>query len=291
MALLHLHLGAHKTGSTFLQKTFLANISNLEAAGISYISLAESRSLVLPALQGRSAPARATRDCRDLFAARWSQHDAVLLSDENLLGSLYRFSAGRGLYPSSQANLRSFVAILGEDVEVILYLSVRSYAAWLQSAYLQMLKRKRLVAFADFVKTVHLSALSWVGLVERLARAVPRARIVIWSYELFANDNAGVVSFLSEKMGAVDMRVVEARPNPSLSAIAHEVLMTCSQAGIGESDIQSLLKYLQAHLSVAKGYAKPVLLGPGEISLLDRRYKAHLRQLRQLPGVDMFGHD
>jgi hypothetical protein len=295
MTLLHLHLGAHKTGSTYLQKSFLASLQSFDSIGISYIPLAESRSLVLPAVRGKSpfmgANSTVIRGCRDLLADRFREHGAVLLSDENLLGSLYRFSGGRGLYPSSQANIRSLVDIMGRDVEVIVYLSVRSYASWLQSAYVQLLKRRRLVAFADFIKNVRFSSLSWPGLVERISRALPGAKIVIWPYELFAKDNALVLAYLAQKLGGVDLQMVAARPNPSLSAIAHEILMTCKQAGIEESDIPSLLKYLQAHLSVARGYAKPVLLDPDEISFLEGSYASHLRQLQLLPYVEMLGED
>lgn len=293
MALLHLHLGAHKTGSTYLQKSFLASLQSFDSVGISYIPLAESRSLVLPAVQGKSAfmgaPSTVIVGCRDLLADRFREHGAVLLSDENLLGSLYRFSGARGLYPSSQANIRSLLNIVGRDVEVIVYLSVRSYASWLQSAYVQLLKRRRLVTFADFIRNVRFSSLSWLGLVERISHSVPGAKIVIWPYELFAKDNALVLACLAEKLGGADLQMVAARPNPSLSAIAHEILMTSRQAGIEESDIQSLLKYLQAHLSVAKGYGKPVLLDPDEISFLEESYASHLRQLRLLPCVEMFG--
>ncbi|MCU0528087.1 MAG: hypothetical protein MUD04_01060 [Cyanobium sp. Prado107] len=289
MSALHLHLGAHKTGSTFLQKSFLASIDTLHSAGVAYVPLAEVRanvtSVVLQSSQWVSRDSDAELRCRELLATAMNSRQSLLLSDENLLGSLYRFSRNYGMYPSAPKNIKILNSLLDPDTQITIYLGVRDYASWLESAYLQLLKRKRLIAFSDFISRIRLESLSWFSLVRRLSASVPDAEIVLWRYESFLEDNLFLVSRLSESLGIADLKLVSCRGNPSLSAIAHEVLMTCKERGIRDSHLSGLMKYLRKHLSVAEGYPRAVFLGKQIAASLGTSYARHLEELACLPKV------
>lgn len=289
MPALHLHLGAHKTGSTFLQKSFLANLESLDSAGVAYAPLAEVRTEVTPAILRRHAwrtgGGDARSQCREFLASALKDRRLLLLSDENLLGSPYRFSKRKVMYPKASRNIKALADLVGGNTDITIYLAVRDYASWLESAYLQLLKRKQLIPFADFVRPIRLESLSWLALLRRLSAAVPRADLVVWRYESFLEDNLFLASRLSQSLGIPGLKLVSSRGNPSFSAIAHEVLMTCRSRGIQDRHLPGLMKYLRKNLTVADGYPRAAFLRQQVAQSLSARYRLHLQQVARLPKV------
>jgi hypothetical protein len=104
---LHVHIGAHKTGSTSLQHRLRENDAALSAAGYAYVPLPDLRrrfSAAVTSLQAvpmplsRGATARAKADLRTLVAEQGGAH-TLILSDENLIGGFGAVVARRTLYP------------------------------------------------------------------------------------------------------------------------------------------------------------------------------------------------
>lgn len=287
---LHLHLGVHKTGSTFLQKTFLNNSDQLESADLAYLPLAEMRRDVTSRILQASRLNVGTEGsclsaCRDALAAAMDGRRSILLSDENLLGSLYKFSRRIGAYPRAARNVGVLAKLLDPAMKIVIYMGLRDYPQWLETAYLQILKRRRLLSFESFIGGVSLESISWPSLVGRISARVPGATIVLWSYEAFARDNHWLMDRLSLQFGVASLTPVACRSNPSLSAIAHQVLMACRESGIREEHVPRVLKFVRKRLSIAQGYAKPAFF-PGHVSAsLSARYARDLADCARMPRV------
>jgi hypothetical protein len=292
---LHLHLGVHKTGSTFLQRVFLESLSGNNFEDTVYIPLADMRRRVTPAVlraaKGVAGLGRGgLRDCRQLLITSLEGAGSIVLSDENLLGSLYCFSRDKGLYPGAPENLRALINLFEGNIDVVIYLSVRNYSSWLESAYLQFLKkRKKLVAFKEFIELASVDSMSWYALVRRLSAAAPAARVVLWRYEDFLDNNQKILDGISRSLGHGRLALVDFSGNPSLSAVAYEILMAARSAGIRGRDARPLVKFVRSHFAASSVYPKPKLFGAGDRKSLSERYEKDLSLLLGLGNVVLIG--
>ena len=291
----HLHVGIHKTGSTFLQRVFLQSLSGPRSGDIAYIPFADVRSRITPAVL-RAAKGigglggAGLRDSQALLAASMARTGSIFLSDENLLGSLYRFSRVKGIYPDAQANLKAIASLLKRDVDIVIYLSIRNYSGWLESVYLQFLKkRKKLISFEEFLELACVESISWYSLVCRLTEAIPLARFVLWRYEDFVDNNKKILDDIAIVLGDAKLGMVDFEGNPSLSVVAYDALMAARAAGIRKEDARKLVKFVRKHFAVTSGYPKPQLFGKGDVDLLSKQYENDLALLCELTNVCFLG--
>lgn len=292
-SVVHLHVGVHKTGSTFLQRVFLASLSESRSTDIVYLSFADVRRRVTPAVLQASKGIGGLggvglRDCQAFLVDSMASAESILLSDENILGSLYRFSRETGVYPSAHKNLKVIASLLESTVDIVIYVSVRNYASWLESVYLQFLKkRKKLILFEDFIRLACVESISWYSLVCRLTDAIPSARIVLWRYEDFFDDNQRILDGIAGILGDAKLTLVDFEGNPSLSVIAYDVLMAARDAGIRGEDARKLVKFVRSHLAVSSGYPKPKLFSKNDSELFSKKYDNDLALIRGLPNVQL----
>jgi hypothetical protein len=291
----HLHVGIHKTGSTFLQRVFLQSLSGPRSGDIAYIPFSDVRSRITPAVL-RAAKGigglggAGLRDSQALLASTMARTGSIFLSDENLLGSLYRFSRVKGIYPDAQANLKAIASLLQRDVDIVIYLSIRNYSGWLESVYLQFLKkRKKLISFEEFLELACVESISWYSLVCRLTEAIPLARFVLWRYEDFVDNNQKILDGIAIVLGDAKLGMVDFEGNPSLSVVAYDALMAARAAGIRNEDARKLVKFVRKHFAVTSGYPKPQLFGKGDVDLLSKQYENDLALLCELTNVCFLG--
>jgi len=291
----HLHVGIHKTGSTFLQRVFLQSLSGPRSGDIAYIPFPDVRSRITPAVL-RAAKGigglggAGLRDSQALLASSMARTGSIFLSDENLLGSLYRFSRVKGIYPDAQANLKAIASLLQRDVDIVIYLSIRNYSGWLESVYLQFLKkRKKLISFEEFLELPCVESISWYSLVCRLTEAIPLARFVLWRYEDFVDNNQKILDGIASELGDAKLGMVDFEGNPSLSVVAYDALMAARAAGIRNEDARKLVKFVRKHFAVTSGYPKPQLFGKGDVDLLSKQYENDLALLCELTNVCFLG--
>lgn len=171
-----LWLGAHKTGTTYLQSLLPRARSGLARAGLLYLGLEAFRSLYSgPILNGRAGEAAAPLPRGDTGAPHYLIFDEnipALVQDVLSRHALYPDGAERALLLAQQAGIRPSRIVLG----------IRSFDSYLPSLYCEVLKSMPFLPFAAFDRTP-LPALSWCNLIERLAAAFPDAPICVYRAE------------------------------------------------------------------------------------------------------------
>ena len=251
-----LHVGLHKTGTTHLEAVFHANHEALRLAGIGFIRTGEHRKFALErrldAVGGMVLnPAGAGQE-----AAKVAERLAmpkVLVSDENIIGSCGTFSKEGLPYASLAKNLQRAIRHLGRKRQVRLLLSVRNYADWLESCYLQTLKRKTFDDFEGFLKKVDLAKLSWPSLVRDLRRALPDATLLVWPYDAYRADCNPVIDAIEQEIGArLESRPNEER-NPSFSDLARLILEITQGKYRTEQDLAKMHRFLKMEFGADKG--------------------------------------
>ena len=136
------HLGAHRTGSTTFQSYMHDNIRVLEDGGIAYWGPKTTRKGLFrgliptdPANEGRTATQERAeaRVARHLEEAAKSGTAAILVSEENMIGSVRGCVRAGALYPDVGARLACYARAFDGDVTRIA-LAIRSQDRFWASA-------------------------------------------------------------------------------------------------------------------------------------------------------------
>ncbi|MEC9312782.1 MAG: hypothetical protein VYA97_13525 [Pseudomonadota bacterium] len=182
-------LGAHKTGTTYLQSLLPQARPALARAGLLHVGLAAFRSLYTdPVLNGGvGTPTPLPRD--DAKAPRY------LIFDENIPALVHDVLSRHALYPDGAERALQLARRAGIHPSRIV-LGIRSFDSYLPSLYCEVLKSMPFLPFADFNR-IPLTALSWSNLIERLAAAFPKVQICVYRAEVLKGREADLLAWVT----------------------------------------------------------------------------------------------
>ena len=218
-----LHLGAHKTASTHLQKSLARNENLLLAHGVRYFGpkylrdpkhhfqdLFGLRAKGQP-IGGRSGPEQVTHIAK---GAR-----RVVLSEENALGPTFNDLNPGILYPQADLRLERFVASVA-PFPVALFLAVREPSQWMASLYSQRVIGGDLRPFDAFVGDNRPEHLLWSNLIGRMRKVPGLGPIYVWRKEDYPEVSVPVFRrMLGWRLGPLVERI-DGRVNEGLSSAA-----------------------------------------------------------------------
>lgn len=134
-----LWLGAHKTGTTFLQKALELSADTVKASGLTYTPLGTFRSKwTKPLLYTQIVD-------EPMFPPRGPS----LIFDENIPGLVQQALSRRGLYPRIAGRSEMICDYFGIKTPTIIF-GVRCYADFLASLYCEVLKSNPFCRFEEF---------------------------------------------------------------------------------------------------------------------------------------------
>ncbi|MGY6704893.1 hypothetical protein [Roseinatronobacter sp.] len=199
---LHLHIGAHKTASTHLQRVLRRNQARLDACGVACFGPQRLRNkMKLPQL-GADHPAGRRVIAPLVLALQQAQSrgQRLVISEENILGTTRSdiIACGDRLYPNADGRVARLLTLLGAQ-DVTLYMAVRNPPDFINSAYGQQIKGGNLIDFDSYVAGFDPLALRWSDLVARLVACPAVGRLVLWRYEDYAQV---VPDMLTQLLGA-----------------------------------------------------------------------------------------
>jgi len=210
------HMGIHKTGSTFMQRHFFPLL-----AGARYLPLRTTHRDFLRYLLYADDFVFTGATARDMLLANLGctePTDAFLLSDEQLYGSPWDGAALR------RRNAERLAAALpGSRIVVVL----RNQRALLQSLYLQYIKTGGSAHWSQFLAADRhplITSISYYRFAEYLHylfRLFGRQQVAVFLYEDFLSDATsylnGWCDFLGLSRELWDRRILDRRENISLS--------------------------------------------------------------------------
>jgi hypothetical protein len=191
---LHVHLGVHKTATTYLQGLLAKNAQGLNAAGVGVMPLSPFRAFFTRQFMKFPAGEYRLDDHVERFFAHGmpSNVRGMILSDENLIGICNGLISTGKSYHGAHRRLAHLKEILAGH-RVAMYLSIRSYANFTSSAYCEAMRHTdQFVTFASFRERLDVEALRWPAIIERFADSLRPAEIKLWRFEDF-RDNSGAV--------------------------------------------------------------------------------------------------
>jgi hypothetical protein len=190
-----LHIGAHRTATTSFQTYMKHSARMLDARGVGYWGPPETRrdgilSGVLAhggaggeGAQLTTVAARIEQGC--VGAERRGMHQLVV-SDENMLGSVRRNLRMAELYPDAAERLKRFGDVFGARLRRVV-LSIRALDTfWASALAFGVARGHRWPSqrtLADLTETPR----SWRDVIEEAAAAFPRAEVTVLPHEPFCD--------------------------------------------------------------------------------------------------------
>ncbi len=226
-----LHLGAHKTASTHLQKS-------IEAAGpLPDVAFWGPQKLRQPgqSIAQRFGLARivlaheTTAELKKLSAGM----SRLVLSDENVAGGLQTGWGHLPMPPYPKAQDR--VAVLASRIaaadgpKIDLCLAIRDPATYLTSAYSQILHGKRVVDPAKFISKNPIAAVDWADYVARLRTVLGVRSLTVWRQEDYPDLFDEVIAAL---IGEITIAPLAERSQQRLSKMALDAVLSAKAKGL-----------------------------------------------------------
>ncbi len=219
----HLHLGVHKTGTTYTQTVLMINRDNLKRAGVEYWDLGYTRRNLTPFLVGlsRRKASLSPTQCRErieslIYAPEISAAKRVVISDENLLGFIFDIIRKNG-YKNLVRKLTPMRGVLGGDVKV--FLTVRSYADFISSMYCELITTKPYFTFERIREGKFVSGLSWAKVYRDLVKVFGAENVVVCDYQTVFSHLTEFLSFLADARIDFELPKKEIRSSPSARAV------------------------------------------------------------------------
>jgi hypothetical protein len=198
-----LHVGAHRTATTTLQRMLGQSHVALQDAGLAYWGPKRCRAGLFDGLYG-SGPAlpprrtgRATR--RVALQARMARDNGaamLLVSEENMLGTMRANTGAQVLYPDAGARVAGFAAgFAGHGLTI--GISLRCYDAYWASVLGWRMRRGGPLPRPGFCDRLVTQPRRWRSVISDMARSVPAARVVVWTHETMAGQPDALVARLT----------------------------------------------------------------------------------------------
>ena len=184
-AAIHLHLGAHKTATSYIQAQLQNNLDGLVKCDVGFVLTQQFR-------RWRVKTVRECRDNADALSARFdafiAQHAnaarTLLLSDENMIGTCEQIAEHGSLYPDVRRKL-GHVAMMLRGYEVRLFISLRRYDEFYAAALCEAARGGHFISFTDFQRRLDANGRRWTNVLQDIAQLFPASQLSVWPYELF----------------------------------------------------------------------------------------------------------
>jgi len=174
------HLGAHKTATTFIQNCIKINEQALLKNGVAYIHPTAMRTK----LNNCFLPAKFDVEKIKITLSNYFSDDTqrLIISEENLMGIPKQIKRGK-VYTFKENSIKNIQKTF-ENHEIEFVLTVRSYADFLPSIYMEFLKMNKFCWFRNFIKNLDLDSFSWTSQVSEIdAMLKPGNTLTVFKFE------------------------------------------------------------------------------------------------------------
>lgn len=286
-----IHLGAHKTATTYMQSTFEA-IRNSAAGGyLGLLTPRGCRSMVGLTFHtfGRSDQEIddiASRSCQCLQGWFCSELERgvtrILISEEQILGSSRLNISTETLYPRLIDRLRCIPEVW-QSHNLAFFLAVRNYADFFTSSYSTTVQRGLRLDFSARRRS-NLSRLPrrWTHVVHDVLSCFPKATLHLWRYEDFSSLRD---ELLWAATGSNDSFIwPKTRPMMSFTREEMEIALSSRPGEMMPREIRNL-----AALRFPKPHHKFDPWDPMMRADLNKLYCEDCKQLSVWPNVKLYG--
>lgn len=209
-----LHVGAHRTGTTGFQSLLQHQRARLRRSDVSFWGPQRTRSGFLSGLiknpdymttpdveLGQRSCGRIAMEIERLYH---EDMQTLILSEENMIGTMTENLASCSLYGQAQSRLARFApAFEGHAPQI--WLAIRSYERHWASQLAFRIKAGALVPCQAEIDTLAAQTRDWQEVIRSLQQAIPAAQVVVWRFEDWATQPAALLdTLLGHQVGLRD---------------------------------------------------------------------------------------
>lgn len=240
-----IHVGAHKTGTSLVQKYFRDNPALNGALGLAIIGRGDANRLVGWGKQMHERP--------ELLRGRLEQEAAkrpslIFLSHENTLGRPF-LPDRPGLYPDAARSAAALAKICdGFDTYVVFY--VRPVPEFLESYYLQTIHEGAWHSFPEWYGSLA-GTHTWTPAVTALEQAFGSDRVILGDFHEIAAGQNDFLRWFMTRAGLPQPPEIDYPPvrNASISARGLEIAIGINRHLRSAKERQATRKFLQQYFS------------------------------------------
>ncbi|MEL7099519.1 MAG: hypothetical protein AAGM84_11880 [Pseudomonadota bacterium] len=235
-----LHVGAHRSATTSFQACLSENLGVLRAEGLDAWGPRLLRKGLFDGLGGSVVYPRAAAKVHGRVALRLSHAQArgaetLVVSEENMLGSVRANVRARLLYPDVADKLARYVAVMDGQVARIV-LVVRALDHWWASACAYAVARGHSLPNARALEAMAAAPRTWRDVVADIAEVAGGAEVIVVPFERVAGRPGALLRACTGKDVALAGSDIWRNRAPSVSDLHEELAARKKPAALVEED-------------------------------------------------------
>lgn len=209
-----LHIGAHKTATTHLQRSLSEQSDALARVGARFYGPPYFRNGPEIAERFGLTGAVSADAAQDAFKQMAGDAKRVILSEENFIGTMHNRFARMAfpLYPKAQDRISALAKMIAPDGFDV-FLGLRNPATYITSCYCQALLGGRKVVLDEVKAHNRIDAIDWADLVARIKNTPGVRSLTVWRYE----DYTALFPRITQDMTGAKIAPRKERVHPGLS--------------------------------------------------------------------------
>ncbi len=271
-----IHIGVHKTGTTQIQKFLNSNTTELGNHNVLAPKLKLLHNEFTYKFIYQNKPGG-----KDWLNQLSSSKKCMILSDEDIIGKYDKCKDGR-IYPNKMVYLNRVISLIPQDTSIDILLSVREYSEWLESSYLQWIKKvhnSSILPFDQYISRIDIGKLDWFNFIAEISSIKRISKIFFLPYEIYRKDNESLYSFLASYLGCKLTSVDSvSNSNVSYSAIAYDILMAAQD--LENNDFEQLKRFVIKQFPAELKYVKPKFFSDYIRQIIHDKYINDLDKIR-----------
>jgi len=244
-----LHVGAHKTGTSLIQKFFRDEVAPAATLPIAVVGRADTNRLIGWGQQLEQRPER----LRKRLEGELRTKQYVLVSHENTIGRPFDPEVS-GLYPHAERLSKALLDI-SDPFDPLVVFYIRPLADFVESFYLQTVHQGSTSSFEEWFATIDHTALTWTGVVEAMEKSFGPDRVVVGDFREIADGQNRYISSFFRLTGLPMPDKVRYRPvrNASVSVKGLELALQMNPFLETKEQRRAARTFLQSHFSNRSG--------------------------------------
>lgn len=158
-----LHLGVHKTATTYFQSRLYNSKKMLRDNGVGYLGLDATRQCITSRLHDKI---EMSEELKDIYRNSHS----LIISDENIIGGTERITSPL-IYPEVENRLNTLKGKIGHS-KIEAHITIRDPESYLVSRYCEYLRHYRFISIGKYFDGFNLSEFSWRPMISAIERAL-----------------------------------------------------------------------------------------------------------------------
>ena len=279
--LIKLHIGAHKTATTYCQSQLSAHTEYFDADQ-HYVGLGYMRKNITPLINNPQSPISELRE--ELI--KFSGYRTLILSDENISGDSGALKRGV-LYRDLRGRCEKIRAALEDHIDMEVFFSIRDYREFIPSMYCEHLRHNPFCTFDDYLENSNYNQLSWVQIYDDLVSVFGTKSVKLFNFESFLTDESKFMQMLlpsSCEYKKTELKVTSWLTRATLSKSAVDFLEQ-SQSNLNPAGLKTLMSVIE-NGRFEGHWKRPEKFSPlYEDRFLEEKYKKELQALTEKGGI------